>query len=382
MDINQILTNLTPSRQSRESLQRRLLEWFDRNQRPLPWRETRDPYLIWVSEVMLQQTTVAAVIPYFFRFLESFPTVAALASATEDQVLSLWHGLGYYRRARGLHQSARIIMDQHQGQFPQTPEAVKELPGVGRYICNAVLSQAFECRLPIVEANSQRVLARLFGLRDDPRTGNGRTQIWKLAEQILPHQRIGDFNQSLMELGSLVCTNSNPKCDQCPIKKFCVAKRDGIQEKIPPSARPIQVTVVYELSVVIRYRNQFLLGRRLPESQRWANMWEFPRSEWVPSEDDKQIESESRRIAAKSTSLGVSFLATLGTVAGRVTRFNLHWKAVLLSRLSGRMKNEIFAEMRWFKLDEILQLPMSVPQRKLVNLLRSHVSANGIGDES
>ncbi|MCS6851520.1 MAG: hypothetical protein NZ700_10185, partial [Gemmataceae bacterium] len=169
------------------------MAWYDRHRRPLPWRETRDPYRIWVSEVMLQQTTVAAVVPAFERFLAAFPTLAALAAADEQQVLRLWEGLGYYRRARHLHAAARLLVADHAGELPNDPAVWESLPGVGRYIVGAVLSQAFDRRLPIVEANSQRVLTRLFGYLGDPRKGAGKAWVWQIAETVLPRNRVGDF---------------------------------------------------------------------------------------------------------------------------------------------------------------------------------------------
>src|SRR5262245_4865752 len=218
------------------SIRRRLLSWFKRNQRDLPWRHDRDPYRIWVSEVMLQQTTVATVSARFERFLQAFPTLAALAAADEQAVLREWEGLGYYRRARNLHAAARLMVQRHGGQLPDDPQIWAELPGVGRYILGAVLSQAFDRRLPIVEANSQRVLCRLFGRNSDPLEPRTKKWLWNTAEQLLPVRRSGDFNQALMELGALVCTPLHPRCEQCPISAQCVAFRTGRQHAIPPKA--------------------------------------------------------------------------------------------------------------------------------------------------
>src|SRR3954469_3882474 len=198
-------------------LRRRLLSWFDRHRRDLPWRRDRDPYRIWVSEVMLQQTTVAAVVPYFERFLRAFPTLADLAAADEQAVLRLWEGLGYYRRARDLHRPAGALRARAAGRFPDDPEALRGLPGLGRYTLNAVLSQAFDRRLPILEANSQRVLSRLFGRAEDPRQGPARRRLWQAAAELLPARRVGAFNQALMELGALVCTPAAPRCPDCPL---------------------------------------------------------------------------------------------------------------------------------------------------------------------
>src|SRR5262249_26591429 len=196
----------------RRWLRRRLLHWFGRHRRDLPWRRTRDPYAIWVSEVMLQQTQVATVIPFFERFCRSFPTLAALAAADEQDVLRHWEGLGYYRRARALHRAAQVLAAHHDGTFPNDPDIVRRLPGIGRYTLGAVLSQAFDRRLPILEANSLRVLCRLFGVRADPRSGPTRRLLWRLAEELLPPRRVGDFNQALMELAALVSSPSSPRC--------------------------------------------------------------------------------------------------------------------------------------------------------------------------
>src|SRR5947199_6577395 len=195
-----MMSDALPSPALARTLRRRLLSWFDRHRRDLPWRLDRDPYRIWVSEVMLQQTTVAAVVPYFDRFVAALPTLAALAAADEQQVLKLWEGLGYYRRARHLHAAARRLVADHAGALPDDPAVWAALPGVGRYILGAVLSQAFDRRLPIVEANSLRVLARLFGHRGDPREGKGKVWVWSAAEAAVPGKRAGDFKQALMEL--------------------------------------------------------------------------------------------------------------------------------------------------------------------------------------
>src|SRR5579885_1721505 len=257
-------------------LRRRLLAWFDAARRDLPWRRDRDPYRIWVSEVMLQQTTVAAVVPYFERFLRAFPSLRDLAAAAEQDVLRLWEGLGYYRRARDLHRAARQLVTTHGGTIPDDPEALGELPGLGRYTVGAILSQAFDRRLPVLEANSLRVLCRLFGRADDPRRGPARRWLWQAAEDLLPHRRVGDFNQALMELGALVCTPTAPRCEACPLADDCVARRLGRQDEIPAKAPPPAITEVREAAVVVRRGADVLLAQRPESASRWANLWEFP----------------------------------------------------------------------------------------------------------
>src|SRR5262245_39021416 len=221
------------------SAKRKLLAWFDRNARPLPWRRDRDPYRIWVSEVMLQQTTVAAVAPRFEQLLAAFPNVRALAAADEQAVLKVWEGLGYYGRARNLRRAAQVLVEQHGGELPDDPAVWAELPGVGRYILGAVLSQAFDRRLPIVEANTKRVLCRLFAQAGDVSSAPVQAWLWETAAAILPRKRVGDFNQALMELGALVCTPDRPDCPKCPLRAECLAHREGGQDRIPRRpARP------------------------------------------------------------------------------------------------------------------------------------------------
>ncbi len=293
---------------ARNWARRRLLAWFDQHQRDLPWRRDRDPYRIWVSEVMLQQTTVAAVVPYFERFLAAFPTLADLAAADEQAVLRLWEGLGYYRRARDLSRAARVLQRQHAGSLPDDPDLLAKLPGFGLYTRNAVLSQAFDRRLPIVEANSQRVLSRLLGLRDDPRGGAGRRTLWAAAEALLPKVRVGAYNQALMELGALVCTPKTPRCDACPVADRCRARLLGLQEAIPDKAPKTPITTVRESAVVIWRDDRVLLARRPQHATRWAGLWEFPHGPLLEAETH---ESAALRLAADLLSLEVEQRSSL-----------------------------------------------------------------------
>ncbi|WP_246173808.1 A/G-specific adenine glycosylase [Limnoglobus roseus] len=344
------------------TLRRQVLAWFDANQRSLPWRENRDPYRVWLSEVMLQQTTVAAVVPYFQRFLKTFPTLRDLAAADEQEVLKLWEGLGYYRRARHLHAAAKRIIADHGGKFPADATAVADLPGVGRYILGAVLSQAFEQKFPIVEANSLRVLARLFGYRNDPREGEGRVWVWEAATAVLPEKRIGDFNQAVMELGALVCTPTSPKCPSCPWAKSCIANRDSLQTLIPPPKKPPVIVACREIAVVIRHREKVLVCRRSPDAKRWANLWEFPHADW-PAEE--LFEDAVGRIAEELTGVAVSPGRELLTIQHGVTRFAITMTAAEAQRQSGQFRSPFYSEGRWVSPGELKDYPTSTPQRKL-----------------
>jgi A/G-specific adenine glycosylase len=255
---------------------RRLLAWFRKNARPLPWRENRDPYRVWISEIMLQQTQVATVGPYFQRFVERFPHVSALAAADERDVLRLWEGLGYYRRARQLHAAARLMVDRHGDSVPDSAEELLGLPGIGRYTAGAILSIAFDQRVPILEANTKRLLARLTGFRGDPDSSTGQRFLWGVAAQFPPKRGTGGFNQALMELGSLNCNSRQPVCHECPVAEFCIARRNGEQALIPPPKSKKPIEEVREAAVVVWRRGRVLLVR-YEEGQRWAGLWDFPR---------------------------------------------------------------------------------------------------------
>jgi A/G-specific adenine glycosylase len=251
------------------------MDWYAEAGRALPWRANRDPYRILVSELMLVQTTVAAVVPYFERFIGRYPDIAALAAADLADVLKAWEGLGYYRRARHLHAAARAVVDEHGGVFPRDPAAVRELPGVGRYIAGAILSFAFDQPEPIVEANTQRALARLVAMQQNLKTAEAQKRLWEAAERLVPPQNAGAFNQALMELGALVCTPREPACLLCPVARFCDAKRLGLQDRLPeitPKPRP---QVVTEAAVVVKQDGRVLIVQR-GLGRLWEQFWEFP----------------------------------------------------------------------------------------------------------
>jgi A/G-specific adenine glycosylase len=262
----------------RRRLQASVLKWYDKHGRRLPWRESADPYRIWLSEIMLQQTTVAAVVPYFERFTQKFPDVAALAAAHVDDVLRLWEGLGYYSRARNLHKAAQAVQSDHAGMFPTTVEALQSLPGVGRYTAGAIASFAFDAPAPIVEANTERLYARLIALEEDVRSTTSQKRLWKFAESIVPGQRAGDFNQALMDIGSKICRPQEPDCPACPLAKCCAAFSKGLQSVVPVRKPRVAITSVQEVSVIL-YRRGKVMMRRRTESERWAGMWDFVRFE-------------------------------------------------------------------------------------------------------
>ncbi len=348
-------------------LYRRLRSWFLRHQRDLPWRRDRDPYRIWVSEVMLQQTQAATVIPYFEKFLRAFPTVADLAAADEQAVLRQWEGLGYYRRARDLHRAAREIIARYNGEFPDDPIDLGRLPGLGRYTCNAVLSQAFDRRLPILEANSQRVLSRVFGRADDPRLPAARRWLWQAAEEILPKRDVGTFNQAIMELGALVCTPTTPRCSHCPLAARCMARELGQQESIPARTPPPENIAIQEVAVVVCRGPEVLFVQRPPDG-RWAGMWEFPHG---PLLEKESHEAAVARLLHELTGLHAKVGSELLTIRHTITRYRITLTCFEAEFAGGEFQSRFYAEGRWLALADLVAYPVSSPQRRLARFLLS-----------
>lgn len=277
---------VTPSREAL-ALRTELLAWYDENARDLPFRRTRDPYAIWVAEVMLQQTRVETVIPYWERFLRRWPDARALASAPLDDVLAAWSGLGYYRRARLLHQGALHVSEKHGGQVPADVEAIAAIPGVGAYTTGAIASQAFDLPAALVDGNVARVVARVFAIEEDVKKGKGLARAWKHAEALVVGERPGTLNNALMELGATVCVPREPRCLLCPIRKRCVARKEGRERSLPVVAEKAARPRVREVAAVLTHGDGVVLVRRVPEGL-FGGMWEPPRvAARDPSEPDR-----------------------------------------------------------------------------------------------
>jgi A/G-specific adenine glycosylase len=257
---------------------RRMLSWFTKRKRDLPWRRSKDSYRIWLSEIMLQQTRVAAVIPYYERFLENFPDVHALAAAPADHVLKNWAGLGYYSRAKNLQRAATEIVQRHSGEFPREYEAAMSLPGIGRYTAAAVLSIAYDSPHAVLDGNVARVLARLFALRGDLRLPATWRKLESAAQNLLARNSTGDWNQAMMELGAMVCTPKSPRCEECPVEKWCRARKLGLEETLPEARKKrATVDVTLAAAVLIDPRGRTLLIRQPGDAGAlFSHMWQFP----------------------------------------------------------------------------------------------------------
>jgi A/G-specific adenine glycosylase len=351
----------------KQSLRRRLLAWYAKNARDLPWRRSRDPYRVWISEVMLQQTQVATVRDYFSRFVRALPDVRRLAAAEEQDVLRLWEGLGYYRRARQLHAAARKIVADHGGQFPQTLEELRELPGIGRYTAGAIASIAFDRRAPILEANTIRLLSRLIAYREDPLATAGQRALWQVAEEILPQKSAAQFNQALMELGSLVCTPSEPECDICPLSGVCAARTAGLQQKIPRPKPKQQYTEVREAAVVVR-KNGRVLMRQCAANERWAGLWDFPRFELV-SEGPLFAAEEIVNKLRNQTGITCVAPRLLKTIRHGVTRYRITLDCYQAPYVAGRVRTANGAAVRWIPIADLRALPLNSTCRRISTLV-------------
>jgi len=253
----------------------RLLNWYNKNKRILPWRDHPDPYAVWVSEIMLQQTRVETVIPYFIKWMKLFPTVHALARATEQDVLNAWEGLGYYSRARNFQKAAKIVVEYYKGRLPRDLVELKKLPGIGRYTVGALASIVFGMDEPALDGNLKRVYARLFDVSEPVDSGEGESLLWKLARENLPNGRAADFNQALMDLGASICLPKNPQCLICPVLKYCHARANGTQHIRPVKKKMKPIPHYIHAAAVIRRRGRVLLAKR-PNEGLLGGLWEFP----------------------------------------------------------------------------------------------------------
>lgn len=359
-----------------------LLSWFAGAARDLPWRRTLDPYGIWISEIMLQQTQVKTVVPYWERWMGELPTVAALARAKPEKVLKLWEGLGYYTRARNLQKAAQQIVQQHGGTFPATFEDIVALSGVGRYTAGAISSIAFNQPKPILDGNVIRVLTRLFGIADDPRSKETNARLWALAEELVVHSRqlaapalppqfraagpCSLLNQALMELGATVCTPRQPKCAECPVKSSCTASLTGRAESFPRLAPRVSATSLQFAAALVERKGCWMVQQR-PSGVINARLWEFPNVEVTAGSSD------TLRHLRKAFGLARQKLDHFQTVRHTITRYRITLDAYSVSLCDSGSLPKLTG--KWLPLEKLEQLPFTAAHRRLLdNLVRSSSS--------
>ena len=364
-----------------------LLAWFAANARELPWRRTKDPYAIWVSEIMLQQTQVKTVIPYWERWMRELPSIAALAKAAPDKLHKLWEGLGYYTRVRNLQKAAQVILAQHSGTFPRKFEQVFDLPGIGRYTAGAICSIAFNQPCPVLDGNVMRVLTRCFGIKGNPREARTNQELWRLAEALVRNAAAlqikatsvkagsqalqgkkrkpsapADFNQSLMELGALVCTARQPRCNLCPVARACVARREGSVEDYPanrPRPRPTRRRFV---AFVVEKRGR-ILARQRPAGVVNAFLWEFPNFELTGAESQF---NEAQRLQFER----LPNLQPFCSIKHSITRFRITLDVFQTSLRNGTPPPRL-PNSRWLNRTRLEELPFAGAHKRILSELRA-----------
>jgi A/G-specific adenine glycosylase len=344
-----------------------LLRWYGRAKRDLPWRRTKDPYAIWVSEAMLQQTTVAAVVPYWERFLERFPDLKTLASSREDDVLAAWSGLGYYRRARALREGAIAVMERHGGRVPRELHALIDLPGIGRYTAGAIASVAFGDEVPVVDGNVKRVFSRLFAMRGEPSAARERAY-WSIAAALVAGAAPGDWNQALMELGATVCTPREPRCDECPLARWCRGRALGRPTAFPRREQAAPVRIVPVAVAWVERRSRVLLERRHPDGP-FRGVWDLPAA-IVPSgvkAGRAIVRAVSERHGLRLRDRGVLVKAKHSILATRLTIEVVN--AVPTFPVPRRVS------LRWVSLDRLSEVPISGATSKIARVVAARESS-------
>ncbi|UCH35114.1 MAG: A/G-specific adenine glycosylase [Armatimonadota bacterium] len=346
-----------------EDLSPPLLAWFDRARRDLPWRRTRDPYRIWVAEVMLQQTQVERVIPYYHRLVEAFPSIRALAAGSLDDLLRVWAGLGYYARARNLHSACRLAVEKHAGRFPDCYADAMALPGVGEYIAGAVLSIAYGHKLPAIDANARRVLSRVLLERGDG-SARSRRRIESVARAAMPADRPGDYNQAMMELGALICLPRRPRCGDCCVASCCAAKLAGRQREVPAVRRRGTRRGRVTVGVVWR-RGRILIAQRPPHGL-WGGLWEFPNAE-LDREHDAQAALE--HLLARDFGITAAVGGIVAALTYGIMNRQLDLTAYSCTGVSGRTKARRHAHARWVRPQELALYALPAPHGRIATVV-------------
>ncbi|MEW6333604.1 MAG: A/G-specific adenine glycosylase [Thermodesulfobacteriota bacterium] len=344
-----------------------LLSWYDRRARPLPWRETRDPYRIWISEVMLQQTRVQTVEAYYDRFIGRFPTVEDLARAAPDEVMKCWEGLGYYGRARHLHRAARDVVERFGGRLPDTPKDLLSLPGIGRYTAGAILSIAFEKPHALLDGNVIRVLARVLHVTEDVGKTSTRRALWSLSESLLPKRRTGEYNQALMELGALVCRAGNPACSDCPVSALCEAQRLSLQRELPVKSPRKQIPH-HQVTAGIIWRGARLLITRRPPQGLLGGLWEFPGGKQEPGET---LEDCLQREIREELGICIQVGPRLTSVEHAYTHFRITLHAFECRYRGGRIQLIGVDDYRWILPGQLDDFALPAADHRIIALLKA-----------
>ena len=347
------------------SLSDKLLEWYAVHARDLPWRGHPDPYAVWISEIMLQQTRVETVIPYFQKWMARFPTVYDLAAAPQQEVLSLWEGLGYYARARNLHQAAGLIVELYAGQLPQAAEDLQKLPGIGRYTAAAISSIAFGKDEAALDGNIRRVLARVFDVALPARSTQGEHLLWQLAKENLPPGSAGEYNQALMDLGASICTPTAPNCSQCPLALHCQSLKLGNQHQRPVKKAKSQIPHYTVAAAVIRSNGEVFIAQR-PDKGLLGGLWEFPGGK---IEANESLETCLKREICEELNVDIEVGVPVGVYQHAFTHFKITLHAFECQLVEGDPVANEHNDLRWVKPAELQDFPMGKIDRQIAEEL-------------
>jgi A/G-specific adenine glycosylase len=339
------------------------LNWYNKNKRPLPWRDHPDAYAVWISEIMLQQTRVEAVIPYFEKWMRLFPTVQTLSKSSEQDVLSAWEGLGYYSRARNLHKAAKVVSNEYGGKLPQDVDELIKLPGIGRYTAGAIASIAFGLDEPALDGNLKRVYARLFDVEQPVDSPKGEKILWDIAHQNLPKGKAGDFNQSLMDLGATICIPKNPRCLICPLMEACKSRGTGTQE-LRPVRKPKKSVPHYIHAAGVMVKSGKVLLAQRPTKGLLGGMWEFPNG---------RVDGDPAKGFAKALRTGYNLKAQRKEAMGFVQHAYTHFK-VAVHVFRCELKSIPNENMKWVLLKDLNEMPMGKVDRQIANMLTKKAS--------
>ncbi len=350
------------------AFQKQLLQWFSEYQRPLPWRETYLPYPVWVSEIMLQQTQVSTALPYFKRWMNTLPDIKAVAEASEETILKLWEGLGYYSRARNIQKTATLICEEHGGKFPSDFEKVLALPGIGRYTAGAITSIAFNQNKPIVDGNVVRVVCRLMDFRDNPKSTIMVQTLWRLAEDWIPKGKARFFNQALMELGALICLPQQPTCLFCPVQTYCQALEAGSVDQIPLKVKRHPLKAITTVLAVIQDEKRFLIRKR-PSEGLMGGLWEFPNINLKKNE----VMEKALLVGIKQQhNLQITIDQTLPMIKHGYTSFKVQLHCFLCLAEKGISQTE-GSSTKWVTLEQLQQFSFPAAHTKLIQVLQKKI---------
>lgn len=356
----------------RDTLNHALLTWYDEQARELPWRSDPTPYRVWMSEIMLQQTQVTTVLPYFARWMAQFPTVTALAHAPLESVLKTWEGLGYYARARNLHKAAQLVVAAYGGQLPDTVEGLLALPGIGAYTAGAIASIAFGRKAAAVDGNLKRVFARLLAYEVAINTPSAEKDLWAIAESLLPNERSGDWNQGLMDLGATICLPRNPRCLLCPLRDECRAHQLGLVHELPrKNARAPRPHYTVVAGVIWNQSRDRLLIAQRPEDKMLGGLWEFPGGK---VEDGETLEAGLQRELREELEIEVVVGAQLTVVNHAYTHFSITLHAFHCTHIGGEPQAIGVANFRWLSPDELLVLPYPRTDLRIIEALQNEIA--------